>query len=324
MQHPIEATLSRRESISTGLARRVVAILLMAVVVSGCSDPTVEKDPGAGDSLQQLELNDATGRRVQLSRPASRVVSFAPNLTEILFAIGAGDITIGRSAFCNYPAAAERLPVVTDLSTPNYERLLQLRPDLLLMTFVGNSSAAYEKLVELGMRPYAISAATIEGTLGAIDTVGRLVGRVDQAHTLVSTLRRTLDSVRALATSRPVVSAFIVLDRAPLMTVSGGFINEAIELAGGRNIAAGDPTTYPRYSREEVLRRDPEVIIVPGESPVSAASLLESFPEWSRLRAIRNGRVRTISPDILFRPGPRLGHSVALLYSALHSSEPAR
>lgn len=248
-------------------------------------------------------------------------MSLAPNLTEILFAIGAGPAVRGRTAFCNYPPEARAVPVVSDLSTPSFERLLRIGPDVVVMTFAGNSSAAYDKLVDLELEPFAISAETIDGTLAAIDTIGRLVGRLDEAQRLGASIRRSIDSVRALTAHRAPVSAFIVLDRAPLMTVSGGFINEALAIAGGANIAAGDPAAYPRYSREQVLRRDPEVLLVPSDTAVSAASLLASFPEWATLRAIREGRVRAIPPDIVFRPGPRLGRSVELLYRALHADD---
>ncbi|MBC8144369.1 MAG: ABC transporter substrate-binding protein [bacterium] len=239
----------------------------------------------------------------------------------MLFAVGAGDRVIGRTAYCNYPPAAESIAIVSDLQTPNYERLVSLRPDLVLMTFAGNSVAAYDKLVELGLEPFAIAAESIAGTLAAIDTVGLLVGRRDAALSVSRAIRTTIDSIQSLAKARARVTTFVVLDRAPLMTVSGGFVNEALTIAGGENIAAGDLSAYPRYSREEVLRRDPEVIIVPGDSSISPASLVESFPEWSRLRAVRNGRVYTIPPDVLFRPGPRLAQSIRLLYETLHPTD---
>ena len=293
-------------------------VLLCVMALGGCAETHHDSDSSGADSLRAVRIADATGRTVVLESPATRVVSLAPNLTEILFAIGAGDIVIGRSAHCNYPPAALALPIVSDMSTPNYERLLRLRPDLALMSFAGNSGAAYNKLLDLGLTPFAIATESIDGTLAAIDTIGHLIGRRNQARELVVAIRASIDSVHALARARSTVSAFIVLDRAPLMTVSGGFINEALEIAGGRNIAAGNPVTYPRYSREDVLRSDPDVIIVPSDSAVPASSLLSTFPEWSRLRAIRNGRVRALPPDVLFRPGPRLAESIDLIFKALH------
>jgi iron complex transport system substrate-binding protein len=300
-----------------GLSPALVALLLGAALTA-CSDRAHHSDATPADSSQRIVLTDAVGRQVSLAAPAHRIGSLAPNLTEILFAIGAGRDVVGRTAFCNYPPEASGVDVISDLSSPNYERIVRLKPDLVLMTFAGNSSAAYNRLVDLGLQPYSLAAETIPGTLAAIDTIGRLVGRRDDAQRLVARLQRSIDSVRALAATLPRVSAFIVLDRAPLMTVSGGFINEALEIAGGENIAAGDPSAYPRFSREEVLRRDPDVIIVPADTAVSTASLLASFPEWSRLRAVRNGRVRALPPDVIFRPGPRLGRSVELIFSALH------
>lgn len=305
---------------SPSIVRRFAA-LWIPLVVASCADersPDQDREPRA--SSHSIELRDAVGTTVRLERPARRVVSLAPSLTETLFAVGAGDAVVGRTAYCNYPAAATSVPIVSDMSTPAYETMLRLKPDLVLLTFAGNSSTAYERIAALGMTPFTVAAETIPGTLAAIDTIGALVGRRDQARALVASIERELDSIRALVAARKPVSAFIVLDRAPLMTVSGGFINEAIERAGGINVAAGDPAPYPRYSREEVLRRDPDVIIVPGDTAVDAASLVASFPEWAGLRAVRTGRVRSIPPDILFRPGPRLGQSVVALYAALHGT----
>jgi ABC-type Fe3+-hydroxamate transport system substrate-binding protein len=295
----------------------VAWIALIAASIAACGDaPRSASDTGRESSIT---LRDATGREVTLARPARRIVSLAPNLTEILYAIGAGELVVGRTQFCNHPPEVASVPVVADMTAPNYERLVRLRPELLLMTFAGNSSAVYDRLRDLGLQPYALSAETIAGTLGVIDTVGRLVGRERDARAVVDGIERTLDSIAALTRGRARVSAFIVLDRAPLMTVSGGFINEALERAGGVNIAAGNPSAYPRYSREEVLRHDPEVIIVPGDSTATAEALLATFPEWKQLRAVRNGRVHGLSADILFRPGPRIAESVRILYDALHT-----
>jgi iron complex transport system substrate-binding protein len=316
MSSTVQTDIGQRPRVVATL-RQALPAVIAALFLFACSDDR----SGNGrieETTSSIELRDATGSSVRLARPARRIISLAPSLTETLFAIGAGGEMIGRTAFCNHPPEALSLPVVSDMSTPSYEAILRLRPDLVLMTFVGNSSAAYKRLAELGMTPFSVAAETIPGALAAIDTIGILVGRRSEARRLVASIERELDSIAALTKGRAPVSAFIVLDRSPLMTVSGGFINEALERAGGVNIAAGDPAAYPRFSREEVLRRDPDVIIVPADSAVVAASLVASFPEWARLRAVRSGSIRSIPPDILFRPGPRLGQSVRALYRALH------
>lgn len=309
---------SATQSISLRRIMPFTAAFVFSVALAACGGPS--DDPSRRDTLQSQLLQDATGRGYQLEHPAKRIVSLAPNLTEILFAIGAGDRVIGRTSFCNYPLEARSIAVVSDMQTPNYERLLSLKPDLVLMTFVGNSPAAYTKLADLGLEPFAVSAQTIDGTLAAIDTIGVLVGERDNARMLQHDIRATIDSIGAMARAQRSISVFVVLDRAPLMTVSGGFVNESLTIAGGENIAAGDPTPYPRFSREEVLRRDPEVILMPGDSAQSLEALIGSFPEWSQLRAVRNHRVYTIPADVLFRPGPRLTHSIRQLYDVLHDS----
>lgn len=312
---PTRRTNDAQRAHQRGLLR---ALIVSLVSIAACADRVQDDGPRSAGGATSIILRDAIGRDVRLERPARRIVSLAPSLTETLFAIDAGSLVVGRTTYCNHPPEAQSVPIVSDMSTPGYEKILRLKPDLVLMTFVGNSSAAYDRFVDLGMRPFAIAAETIDGTLNAIDTIGLLVGRRTQARALASSIERALDSIGRLAAKRPAVSAFIVLDRSPLMTVSSGFVNEALERAGGRNIAAGDLAAYPRFSREEVLRRDPDVILIPSDTAITAASLVESFPEWSRLRAVRTGRVRSIPPDILFRPGPRLARAVSALYEALH------
>jgi iron complex transport system substrate-binding protein len=130
-------------------------------------------------------------------------------------------------------------------------------------------------------------------------------------------MRRRLDSLRRLIRTEEPISVFVVIESSPLMTVSGGFIDQMITAAGGRNIAAGDVTAYPRYSREVVLRDDPDVVLISGFSADAVEKLLLLYPEWKGLRAARNGKIIVFDSDLLSRPGPRLIDGIIALRKAL-------
>jgi iron complex transport system substrate-binding protein len=229
---------------------------------------------------------------------------------------------VGRTSFCNAPLEALRVETVSDLQTPDYEKVVARRPDLVLMTFAGNISTNYHKLRDLGLQVYVIHDSTIAGSINAIDTIGTFLGKKEEATRLTTRLRGTIDSISALARGTTPVTTFVVIDKVPLITASKGFIDEAIRLAGGENIAAGGSIAYPQYAREELLRKDPEVIIVPALSWKDVDDLIAAYPEWKRLRAVRNNRVYALPVEIISRPGPRIGEAVTLLYQALHGGDP--
>lgn len=313
---------------------RLCIILLFASLLAGCdrekapaerSSQKIEARvgaPGSADSTGPIAIRDAQNEEVRLPAPARRVISLAPSMTEIIYGIGGESALIGRTAYCDFPPEATKLPVMGDMLTLNYETIIASQPDLILMTHVGNIKGNYYKLRDLKLTTCVLHDATVEKVIGTIDTVGLLLGRRSEAKELGRGLLKTIDSIRALASERPKVSLFIVIDKAPLMTASRGFLAEQLEIAGGDNIGKGGITEYPKYSREELLRRDPEVIIIPGTSWDVVDEMLALYPEWKRLRAVRTNRVYVINHNVIHRPGPRMGRSITLLYKALHGADP--
>ncbi len=303
---------------------RLALLLVVALGAASCtrSDPSrvpAQQRPAAD---HPVELRDAAGNVVRFARPAERVVSLAPNLTEMICAIGARNRLIGRTRYDDYPPGVDSVPVVSDMQTPDYETILRMRPDVVLMTFAGNSQASYQKLRELGATPFCLAAADVDGVIDALDTLGRILGTAPRAENVEAALRGRLDSVRAAARSMPPVSTFVVIDHAPLVTVARGFIDDAITAAGGRNVASSDLQTYPHYSREALLRANPDVIIIPVRPGDEPMQLVKQYPEWRQLTAWRRGRVYAVPADPLTRPGPRLVDAIETLYRALHGLRP--
>lgn len=306
-----------------GAARRapiLASLILLLALAGGCQRPEPPGEQPAPSASQQIVLDDALGEKIVLEGPARRVISLAPNLTEIAYALGAGESLVGRSSYCDYPPQALKIEPVGDMLTLNYEKVLALKPDLVMMTFTGNQLSIYRKLKQIGVRVFAFQDTTVSGVFNAMEQMGTLLGKRNEAATAIGGLRRRIDSIATLTrqgSGRP-VSTFIVIDRAPLMSVTWGFIVQALEIAGGDNIAKEGVTAYPLYSREELLRRDPEVILVPGNSQSVVQELIALYPEWKKLQAVRNNRIYVIPPDLILRPGPRIGDGIEMLYGMLH------
>lgn len=301
-----------------------IAIVLLSLAMIGCeaqrgtSSTELLRDSGA------IVLHDAIGEEIQLEGPARRVISMAPNLTEAVFAIGAGQKLVGRTAYCDYPPEAARIPVTGQYESINYEMILASKPDLILMTFAGNTDASYRKLKELGLKPFVLEATTIAQVINSIDTVGMLLGEVERAHLVSNRLRERIDSIRSRTAGRQRIRTFVVIDKSPLITVSRGFLSEALEIAGGENIASGTGMAYPQYSREELLRQDPEVILIPGGSTAGSPleELLRLYPEWKNLSAVRQQRVYTIPQEYLIRPGPRIVDGIERMHALFRREDP--
>ncbi|MCI0372202.1 MAG: cobalamin-binding protein [candidate division NC10 bacterium] len=265
-------------------------------------------------------VRDMTGREVEVSRTVARVVSLAPSLTEILFALGAGDLTVGVTDFCDYPPAAAVKPKVGTVLAPNPEVILALEPDLVLATTDGNRQETVLLLERLGLPTFVVHAEGLDGIYATIRAMGRLLGRPTRASALVEVMRSRVAWVARQVRGRPRVRVLYVLWPDPLITAGrGSIIDDLVRLAGGENVAGGIALRYPRLGLEEVLRVDPEVILLAGmgSRPLRPESV-RGWEGWQVLRAVQAGRVRSLDGDLLHRPGPRIVEGLEAIARALH------
>ena len=270
----------------------------------------------------QISVSDDLGRRVTLERPAERIVSLAPSITECLFAIGAGARVAGVTDFCNYPPEAAMRKHVGGMINPSLESIVGLGPDLILLSMEGNMRGDFERLTTLGTPVFVTNPRTLEGIYRSLEQLGTLTGTADSARSLVAMLRRRERAVRSEAMGRPPVKVLTIVSVAPLMCAGGHtFIDELIEVAGGTNPARRASGTYPAYSREQVVADDPEAIIVMSDVLPGGKSLEDVFPEWAGLSAIRRHRVYRMNGDILSRPGPRAIDALETLFHHLHPQQ---
>jgi len=253
----------------------------------------------------EITLHDDRGRDLTLERPAQRIVSLAPHLTELLFAAGAGAMLVGTAALSDYPPQARDIPVIGDSAAIDVERIMALKPDVVLAWMSGNPPAEIARLEQLGLRVFATEPRSLAVIADDIALLGRLAGTERTAAAAAAQFRGDVAALRREYQGRRKVSVFYQVWHEPLMTVNGNqVISEVIDLCGGRNIFAGLKTLVPSVSLEAVLAADPEAIVTTSEQP--AAQALGIWRRWTQMRAVRNGNLLVIPPDEISRPTPRL------------------
>jgi iron complex transport system substrate-binding protein len=275
---------------------------------------------GLAVPMPAAPVRDMTGREVEVSRAATRVVSLAPSLTEILFALGAGDLLVGVTDFCDYPPQASQKPKVGTVLAPNAEVVLALQPNLVLATTEGNRQETVLLLERLQIPIFVVRPEGLEGIYASIRSVGGLLGRPARASAVVESMRSRVAWVAGQVKGRPPARVLYVLWPDPLITAGRGSIIDAlIGVAGGENVAGGISLRYPRLNLEEVLRVDPEVILLAGmgSRPLRAESV-QGWEGWQVLRAVKAGRVQALDGDLLHRPGPRIVEGLEAIARALH------
>ncbi len=262
---------------------------------------------------------DALGRNLYLAKPPGRIISLAPSITEILFALGAEERIIGVTQFCDYPPEAHLKPKV-GYSHPNLEKLVALEPDLVLAPREFLRSDLLGKLEELRISTFVLEARSVEDIFSQIQTIGRMLARSAESDRLSTSLRRRMVEVkdRTKDLSRP--RLLYVLNSDPLITVGpGSFIHQLIDLAGGTNVAAHAQTAYPQLSMEAVIQENPELIVFPvGKAEGIPEHEQQAWLRWSTLSAVQQGRLSQIPSDLVNRPGPRIVQGLEELARIIH------
>jgi len=257
-------------------------------------------------SAQPLRVTDVDGQVVVLAAPARRVVSLAPHLTELMFAAGAGDRVVGTVEYADFPAAARRLPRVGDSALLDLERVAALRPDLLLVWRHGNSPQQLERLAALKIPTYASEARTLDDIARTLRDLGTLAGEPQQAQRQAQAFEAAVSALRARYAGRRRLDVFYQIWNAPLITVNGEhLISQVLELCGARNVFAAQRLLTPTVTEEAVLLADPDAIVA-GWSDSYGAAPLEAWRRLHALRAVRQGHLLQVDPDLLHRQSDRV------------------
>jgi iron complex transport system substrate-binding protein len=262
---------------------------------------------------------DDSGRKLYFAKAPRRVLSLAPSLTEMLFAIGLDEQIVGVTNFCNYPPAAAGKPKV-GYTQPNLESLLALSPDMVAAPGELLRADVLAKLEALKVPTFIFEAKSLEHVLAHIHTLGRIFERSSAADALTRHMRERIAEVSRRVQTVERKRVLYVLSSHPLITVGpNSYIHQMIELAGGINVAAGTSGAYPRLSMETVLEKDPEILVFPVGSTESVPEHeQQTWKRWTGLSAVQRHRLHVVSSDALNRPGPRVVDGLEQLAQVIH------
>ena len=263
----------------------------------------------------ETAITDDAGRRVVLPRPALRIVSLAPHITELLFAAGAGGKVVGAVDFSNYPEAARKLPRIGSHAAFDLERIAALKPDLAIVWGSGNPPGQVAQLHRLGIPVFVSEPRRLEDIAASLRQVGMLAGMQAEPAALAFTQR--LASLRARYANAAPVNVFYEIWNQPLMTIGGGHvISHAITACGGRNAFAALTQPAANVELEAVLRANPDAIVASGMDQ-ERPEWLDDWRRWPQLKAVRQGNLFFIPPDLMQRHTPRILDGVEQLCAAL-------
>ena len=281
------------------VVKHLVIVILLALGSSACGPADVP----AVHSVTR-GVRDDLGRTVVVPEKIERAISLAPSVTEMIFAVGAGDRLVGVTTYCNYPAEATAIEKVGDTQTPNIERIIALRPQVVFVSTASQLEAFMQTLAEQRIAVYVTDAKSLDEVFDNLKELGELFGKTEYAAKYVASLSGRAGDVRQQANDRAgdPPRVFVQISNEPLFTIGKeSFMTELVEQAGGVSITKDVATAYPKLSKETAAALDPEVIILSDSEDNRAANSV-----FGNSSAVKAGRVFSIDADILSRPGPRL------------------
>jgi iron complex transport system substrate-binding protein len=292
----------------------LTSFLLVVFVATSCN--THPKDQVQKAAARAIA--DDAGKPVSLPPKVDRVVSLAPNLTEIVFAVGGGNRLVGDTTYCDFPAEAKNIAKVGDTLHPSLEKIIALQPQVVLVSTASQLEGFTQQLQSHNISVFVTDPHDLEGVFRSIEQVGEILGETDQAKLVVQRLRERSTVVENTVKSATPIRVFYQLSAEPLYTAGhDAFVTDLIKRAGAISVTADVPGAWPKYSAESALAAKPDAIILPtggamGEGNLTVAEPLRKSP------AVTNNRVYKINDDHLVRPGPRAVDGLEEMAKALH------
>ena len=265
-------------------------------------------------------VTDQVGRTLVVPENPTRVIALAPSITEIIYDLGQEKRLVGVTQYSTYPSEAELLPRVGSYVRLDIEKIVALKPDLCLATKDGNPKHIVDKIVSLGIPVYVINPQNLQQIMDTITRLGSLLHAEQTAAALVSDMEKRIGQVQARIKNRPDrPRVFFQIDAEPLFSAgTNTFIHELIELAGGINTTAGE-VSYPRYSWEDIIVLQPEIVLISSMAGGLAPEyLLNSWKKWNLLSAVKNDQIFVVDAELFDRPTPRLVDGLEVIAAIIH------
>lgn len=267
---------------------------------------------------QSFSIDDDLDRSIYFDSIPTKVISLAPNITEMIYQLNVGDKLVGNTKYCYFPEDAKSVSKVGDILTINYEKIIELQPDVIFLTVEGNQKHVYEKLMNLGFKVFVSNPRDYEGIKKTFKDLGKVFGKRQLAKIKIQEWDSTLAQIKSDSKNFTRKTVMILVELNPIMIAGKNtFINTYIETCNMKNFSEEVQLNYPIFSRETVIERDPDIIVYPSSGKESIKTLTDTYPEWASLSAIKNNRVFFVDRDLYFRPGPRFIEALTDFYSRL-------
>jgi iron complex transport system substrate-binding protein len=273
-----------------------------------------------GETAHAGIVADEVGRRVNIAGTPQRIVSLAPGITEILFALNLDGKIVGVTSFCDWPREAAKKTSVGGFTNPSLEKIVSLKPDLILATADGNRPETVRQLEKIGMTVYVTNPMDTAGILQSILHIGDVTGRRQVARTLTAQLQRRLDVVTAQISNKKKPRVFFQIGMDPVITVGKRtLISDVIERAGGTNIAGKDTARYPRYSAEGVMAHAPDILLfAPMATDREFKKVKKYWEQFPNIPAVKNKQIYPMNTDLIGRASPRIVDAIEQTAKILH------
>jgi iron complex transport system substrate-binding protein len=275
---------------------------------------------GIGERAPAATFTDEVGRTLEVNGPPQRIVSVAPNVTEILFALGLEERLVGVSTYCQYPPEVLKIEKIGGYINPSLEKIVALRPDLVIGIAEGDLKTFVDKLAGLKVPVYITNPRDALEVLTSIQKIGEVTFSPETARRIARSMEERVRKVQDMVQGRARPRVLHILDFNPLISAGKGtFVDDLIRLAGGRNVAEEATGKYPRFSMEEVLVQDPEVILLASmKSQDPMVKQRKWWERWKTISAVKQGRIYVLDSDLIHRPSPRMADGLEQVARAIH------
>ncbi|MDC0000092.1 cobalamin-binding protein [Porticoccaceae bacterium] len=281
-------------------------LVLMLPIVFSSSLLLAEESTEGPVQHSEVSAVDDQGNLVVLPAPAQRIISLAPNLTEVLFYVGAGEQIVGADEYSNYPEAAKGIIRVNNHAAANYELILSLKPDLVVAWESGNGEQIIGRIRELGLPIFVLETRKMDIIPDLFSRLGRLTGHDETAKKRADNFTQRLDGLRKTYSNQPIVRAFYQIWNDPFITLNGEhLVSDVIELCGGVNVFGEAIPLVPYVNIEAIMAADPQVIIASGSSD-NNEQWRDSWKDWQGISAVTSGNIYLIPPDLMQRHSSRI------------------
>lgn len=292
--------------------------LYFILIISICS--FLACDPAKVEIINHTDsIIDDLGNSIAIDTIPGKIITLAPNLTEFIYELDLQKYLIGNTLYCSYPEEAGNITKVGDLLTIDLEKIVTLKPDMIFITVEGNTKDNFTRLKELGYTVFVSNPRDFEGIKKTTMDLAKIFGVKKSAETKIDLWQERIDEVYRKSKDGPPKKAMFLISLNPIILAGKNtFVNGFLQVCNIENITGDVEINYPFFNREDILERNPGIIIHTQENINSKKDLLDAYPEWSSLDAVKNDRVYYVDPDLFHRPGPRYAEAAETLFNTLN------